>query len=116
MQFGWLAVGVALLVLGPAPLAVATDSMRCGSKIINKGDTSSVVRKLCGEPEEIIRTTIMRRPSYVRAGQVIYYGDELVETPAETWTYNFGPNKLMQRLRIVDGWVESIQTLEYGHR
>ena len=33
----------------------------------------------------------------------------------ETWTYNFGPNKLMRRVRFVDGIVEEVETLGYGY-
>ena len=33
----------------------------------------------------------------------------------ETWTYNFGPNLLMRRIRFTaDGTVASIETLGYG--
>jgi hypothetical protein len=90
--------------------------MRCGSKIVNKGDPLDTVRKLCGEPDAIVQTVVLRRPSYMRGGRVIFFGAHAVETPAETWTYNFGPHKLMQRLRFVDGVLESIETLEYGYR
>ena len=33
----------------------------------------------------------------------------------EIWTYNFGPNKLMRRLRFVDGELQDIETLGYGY-
>jgi len=39
----------------------------------------------------------------------------MVEVPVEYWTYNFGPNKLMRRIRFVDGLVEEIETLDYGY-
>ena len=44
------------------------------------------------------------------------YGDAMVEVPVEIWTYNFGPYKLMRRVRFVDGLVEEIETLGYGYR
>jgi Protein of unknown function (DUF2845) len=31
----------------------------------------------------------------------------------EFWTYNFGPNQLMERVRIEDGIVVGIQSLGY---
>ena len=40
----------------------------------------------------------------------------MVEVPVEVWTYNFGPYKLMRRVRFVDGLVEEIETLGYGYR
>jgi hypothetical protein len=32
----------------------------------------------------------------------------------EDWTYNFGPNMLMERIEIRDGIVVDIQSLGYG--
>jgi hypothetical protein len=97
------------------PAAYAFDTVRCGSMLVMEGDSREKARRLCGEPADIVHTTIMRRPSYERNGHVIYFGDELVETRVETWTYNFGPNKLMRRLRFVDDRLESIETLGYGY-
>jgi hypothetical protein len=104
------------LVIGLAPSgAQASDTIRCGNKLVMEGDSSATVRDLCGAPAEVAHSTILRRPSYVRHGRVYYLGDELVEVRVETWTYNFGPNKFMRRLRIVDGIVDDIETLGYGH-
>jgi len=33
----------------------------------------------------------------------------------ETWTYDFGPNQLMERVRIENGIVVQIDSLGYGH-
>ena len=33
----------------------------------------------------------------------------------ETWTYDFGPNQLMERIRIENGIVVQIDSLGYGH-
>jgi hypothetical protein len=33
----------------------------------------------------------------------------------EVWIYNFGPNKLMQRIRFEDGVVVRIESLGYGY-
>jgi hypothetical protein len=51
----------------------------------------------------------------MRDNSVVYIGEQAVEAVVETWTYNFGPNKLMQRLRFVDGVLEDIESLGYGH-
>jgi hypothetical protein len=107
-----IGITVPMLFMSSAALA---DTMRCGSKLIVEGDSSYKARHLCGEPADIVHTSIMRRPSYMRYGRVRYFGDQLVETSVETWTYNFGPNKLMRRLRFVDDMLESIDTLGYGY-
>jgi uncharacterized protein YvpB len=39
----------------------------------------------------------------------------LVEVRVEIWTYNFGPHKLMRRLRFDDGELVEIETLGYGY-
>ena len=69
----------------------------------------------CGEPSDVQTRIVLRRPYYDLNGRIVYYGDGLVEVPVEIWTYNFGPYKLMRRVRIVDGLVEEIETLGYGY-
>jgi hypothetical protein len=93
----------------------AADSMRCGSRIIQDGDLISTVRDLCGEPSDIQTRSILRRPSYQLNGRQYFFADELTEVPVDIWTYNFGPYKLMRRIRFVDGVVEEIETLGYGY-
>ena len=105
--------GIALLVLA---LPAGADAMRCGSKLVRDGDTSSKVLALCGEPTDVRRTYILRPPLYDYEGRISYYGTGLVEVPVEFWTYNLGPYKLMRRIRLVDGEVEEIETLGYGYR
>ena len=39
---------------------------------------------------------------YDYEGRISYYGTGLVEVPVEFWTYNFGPYKLMRRVRLVN--------------
>jgi hypothetical protein len=36
------------------------------------------------------------------------------DVQVEFWTYNFGPNLLMDRVRIEDGIVVDVQDLGYG--
>lgn len=39
----------------------------------------------------------------------------MVEVHAEVWLYNFGPDKLLQRIRSEDGTVMQIESLGYGY-
>lgn len=103
---------IAMLISPPA----LADAMRCGSRLISDGDTITAVRDLCGDPSDVQSRSILRRPSYFLNGRYYYYGDAMVEVPVEIWTYNFGPYKLMRRIRFVDGLVEEIETLGYGYR
>lgn len=94
----------------------AADAMRCGTRLVTFGDTRSAVRSICGEPAEVETRAILRRPTYALNGRVVHLGDGYVEVPVEIWTYNFGPYKLLRRVRFVDGRVDEIETLGYGYR
>jgi hypothetical protein len=106
------ALCVAGAALAPAAFA---DGFRCGSRIVVEGSTGGEVRALCGEPASIERRTILRGPVIWRHGRPIYVAGAEIEVPVETWTYNFGPNKLMRRVRLEDGLVTQIETLGYGY-
>jgi len=107
---------IGLAVVGAALTAPAhADGLRCGSRLIRDGDARAEVRAFCGEPVDVQTRTILRRPVYNLRGRLVYSGDGLIEIPVETWTYNFGPNKLMRRVRFVDGIVDEVETLGYGY-
>jgi hypothetical protein len=73
------------------------DAMRCGSKLVEKGDSIVTVKMLCGAPTSVERTFTVNR------------------APVETWTYNRGPDQFLVRIRFVDGTVVAVETLhEYG--
>ena len=108
---GWSAATLAMLLAGAG--VASADTLRCGSRIIKEGDTQDKVVSVCGEPTQQSRTWIERAPQYELGGQWYSYpGTEFV--PVDLWTYDFGPNKLMQRVRFVDGLVVSIETLGRG--
>ncbi len=108
-----LPVAIVLGVVFAAP--VQADGMSCGSALVHDGDEQARVRRVCGEPSQVEKRYIRRRPQVWLGGRLVYVGQDEVDVPVEIWTYNFGPNKLMRRLRIVDGLVEEIETLGYGH-
>ena len=87
----------ALLAIGCLP-GLASAGMRCGSRIIDKGSSSAEVTSFCGPP-----TQVDSRGTGTG-------GDVQVEF----WTYNLGPNLLMERIRIEDGIVADVQSLGYG--
>jgi hypothetical protein len=107
------ALAVATLLAAAAP--ARADSFRCGTKLIVEGTSRGEVVARCGEPTDVERRAILRRPVFWRFGRPYYLSDDLVEVPVETWTYNLGPNKLMRRLRLEDGVVVDIDTLGYGY-
>jgi hypothetical protein len=99
------------LVAEPA----AADSFRCGNRLITDGDNADKVVSLCGPPTEVSRSEILRRPVIWRFGRPYYLSDEMAPVAVEFWTYNLGPNKLMRRIKLEDGLVVEIRTLEHGY-
>lgn len=98
-------------------------ALRCGSKLVLDGMLEQEVIKHCGEP------TAIRHLGYVvrsfnpmtrrnlsglqvyRYGQGNYYH----EIPVTVFIYNFGPRKLMRKLRFEGGMLTDIETLGYGY-
>src|SRR3954470_23789588 len=109
-------LSAAILALGLLTAAPSFASVRCGSKIIVEGSTRSEVAAKCGEPDEVVtQHSVFRRPVIWTRGRPYFIGQDYIEIPVESWVYNFGPNKLMQRLRFEDGVVVQIETLGYGY-
>jgi hypothetical protein len=104
---GTCLAAAALALAGPA----AADSMRCGSKLMTDGDPLDKVHALCGPPASIERREILRPYGYHRGVTV----HSSYEVSVEIWTYNFGPNKLMYRLRFEDGLLVDVDTLSHGY-
>jgi hypothetical protein len=106
-----VAVACAIFMLLPG-ISLA-DSMRCGNRIVKDGDTIEKVLDVCGEPVTKERTWIQRAPQY-ELGGTYYSFPGTEEVPVDLWTYDFGSNKLMRRVRFVDGLVVSIVELGKG--
>lgn len=107
---------LAALLVGLLVSSPAFAALRCGSKIVTKGDPSSEVAAKCGEPADVIRmNSILRRPVVWLHGRPRYLGEDYIEVQVEAWLYNFGPNKLMRRVRFENGLVAEIETLGYGY-
>jgi hypothetical protein len=116
MRSRHLAIALALATLiSAAAMATGTASLRCGSRVVQGGDTSESVRSKCGDPAGISHQTLFRRPSLFYGGRFFFSSDELVAVPVEIWTYNFGPRKLMHRLKFVDGILEEVESMSYGY-
>lgn len=93
---------VAILALLPT-LALG-QSIRCGSELITKGTSQAKVAALCGQPAQVVRPAVS---GAVEPG--------VSDVEEEIWVYNFGPNKLMQRIRFRNGVVANIDSVEYGY-
>lgn len=83
-------------------------ALRCGNKVVSLGDSQYLVRQRCGEPDDISRrwVTVYQR---VAPGR-----EEAVDVEVVEWLYDFGPNRLLTRLRFVDGVLREEATEGYG--
>ena len=102
-------VTVLLLAMGST-----ANAFRCGNRIVTEGDTRLDVLARCGRPSDVVTSSLQRHRSYYRNYRV-YSADGYEDLPVEYWTYNLGPNRLMQRLRFIDGTLVDIETLGYGY-
>jgi hypothetical protein len=116
------------------PLSALAQSLQCGQKTITTGTTQTEVTASCGQPAQIDHQTMYNEggaatpggPAPIR-GPAGPPGPGMpppmlpgtgsrssTETPVELWTYNFGPTRLMQRIRFENGVVVRIESLGYG--
>ena len=117
-----ITLGIALSSLF---LSTEVLAMRCGNKLISKGDTQAKVLKYCGEPVQKTQRLGLRAgfyrdargyvgaSGYVDRGYFVPYGQS--EVLIENWVFNFGPYQLMRQVTFEDGFVEDIETLDYGY-
>jgi hypothetical protein len=107
---------LALAALAATALPMPAEAaLRCGTRLVNEGDSAGELFAHCGEPTAVDRKTILQPPVIWRHGRPVRVGGGAIEVQVEFWTYNFGPNQLMRRIRIEDGRVKSIETLGYGY-
>jgi len=105
----------AILGLLLAPALLFAESIRCGSQVIEKGSTSADLLEYCGKPTQITRNgTVNGLIGNTYAADGIT-SQATGDFEVETWTYDFGPNQLMERVRIENGIVVQIESMGYGH-
>ena len=108
---------LSMLLVGTSP--IYADSMRCGTKLVDTGDTKADVLRRCGEPmlKEVLRSANtgnrFRSDSDIQSGEntdsdEIRFLNETTEID-EQWTYNPGWGKFLQLVIFRGGRVESIK-------
>lgn len=98
----------ALLVLLALALPSCAWAMRCGTRIVQQGDTSAQVRDACGDPFYI--GYYVGPPGVGVEAQ----GEPVSAVTTEVWYYNFGPQRLMVRLEFSGGVLAREESLGYG--
>ncbi|MFN7550205.1 MAG: DUF2845 domain-containing protein [Pseudomonadota bacterium] len=88
--------------------AAEAQALRCDGRVVDVGDHAIQVRERCGEPFWIdAYTEVLVQGEY---GPL----EQRVERPVEAWYYNFGPNRLLRRLLLVDDRLLREDSLGYG--
>ncbi|MCP3169541.1 DUF2845 domain-containing protein [Myxococcus qinghaiensis] len=97
------------------PFRGEAASMRCGSNLIADGATPSDARMKCGEPMSThVRQESTSTKNRVREGKENSSTTQTVTVQVEEWTYNFGPNRLMQVVTFTDGKLTDVRSAGYG--
>lgn len=117
-----IAAAMVAVVVASLLAAGQAHALRCGSRIVQEGMHESEVVQLCGEPVStahlgyVIRSVhfggslTRRHDRYPRD-----YGYYREEVPVTEMIFNFGPRKLMRKLRFEGGVLRSIRTMGYGY-
>ena len=106
---------------------LAVAGIRCGTQVINEGDSSQYVEKVCGSPElkqqrfVIVtrgvegNTTVSNGRRYRSSQNVEQYLEYSEQVIIDEWEYNFGPNRLKKKVIFENGRITSIETAGYGY-
>jgi hypothetical protein len=104
----WLTATVVACI----PVVGTAQSLRCDGKIISTGSIRAQVAALCGDPAQVVQKSVYLRPL---ASLDYRVNPVTVEVQVEVWIYNFGPDRLMQRIRFEDGVVVRIESIGFGY-
>jgi hypothetical protein len=121
----YFVLAAAALLLGAGD-AAAIEDMRCGQRMVSKGDTLYAVRAVCGEPDAADRRVVtrserrrVRGPCFKdRAGQVICERTEevFIDVVIDQWTYDFGTQRFVRYLTFENGSLARVATGSYGYK
>ena len=98
-----------------APSILMAESMYCGNRVIAVGTSSAELAAACGEPAQVSKSSILSGSAGLVRGSGGVVTGSAVEIPVEIWTYNFGPDRLMERIRIENGVIVDMASLGYGY-
>jgi hypothetical protein len=110
---------IAALFLASTP----AHALRCGGKLVLQGMLESEVLAHCGEPTAVrdlgyvVRSFHPLGPRAPQGGVLFRYGtgNYYQEVLVTEYVYNFGPRKLMRKLRFEGGVLADVETLGYGY-
>jgi hypothetical protein len=101
------------IVLIAVPTLSMAQTIRCGTRLISVGSSQAEVVATCGNPSQVNHGSVTHGAVGVTTQPNVVVGTS-EEVEREVWIYNFGPSKLMERVRFEDGIVVSIDAMGYG--
>jgi hypothetical protein len=101
---------VAAVVLALGAPAARADSVRCAGGIVQTGDAKLDLLAKCGRP-----SLVEGAFSEVGTFEALNGVGRRVYAPVDVWTYDFGRNQFVQRVRLVNGRIVSIERGGYGY-
>ena len=126
-----LALILVIIVAGFIPSHTLAAGLRCGVRIISEGDYKDKVLAECGAPDQVAVWEEERvygfqyHPSYYGIYDNYEYDASgfdhakpyrvRKQVVVEEWTYNHGPTRFMDHLRLENGIVREITSGDYGY-
>ena len=126
-----IAFVIGIIFTGLLHIDAHAASLRCGVRLITVGDYKDRVLAECGEPdhvqvwEEERIYGVRHHPRYYGVyDNYEYVGPNERSGPpfrirklvvVEEWTYNHGPTRFLDHLRLENGIVRSIASGDYGY-
>ena len=114
MRTPWLTLLIPVLVL---PLRGDAATLRCGSQIASDGASKSDVLMRCGEPAaRDSHTEVDAEKTRQRDNEkgTSTSREHVVYKTIDEWTYNFGPNRLLQVAVFENGKLIDVRSGNYG--
>ena len=98
-----------LVAVDGIALASASDTLRCGNRLVSVGDNKAEVLIKCGSPawKDDWTDQIITNPNSVDASRL--------SIDRERWVYNFGHNSFLRFLLFENGRLVHIATGSYGY-
>lgn len=108
------ALSVSLIVSCLAlPLTSHAAALRCGNQLASEGSTPAEVVSKCGSPMDQRTQSIPVQQEMETVHKKRY--SRTVFKRVEEWTYNFGPNRLLQVVVFENGQLVDVRSGGYGH-
>ena len=102
-------------------IALPGQAMRCGNRLVQKGDTKLEVVNKCGEPTFTEGSGIVEQEDEIATAdrlndQLLLIGrhQSRFSRPVESWHYNCGANRFSRVLTFVGPYLQRIETAARG--